>query len=154
MICSKGSSSYIEASKVLFESRLRKHYGPARDCWPWSFYRLERRLGCCLPAAYREFLRWFGAHQRGPFYGSEWKPSELASNAASLAELLAEHKIKFDLPTKLVVFLLHGGGKAFWFSLPSTSDDPVVWKYYEGRISQPEQQGTFSQWLLAHLQET
>ena len=143
--------SYIEASKTLYESRLRTRYGPARGCWLWTIHRLERQLGCRLPAAYREFLRWTGAHHPGPFVGSEWRPSQLARNAAWLPELLAENHLDFQLPTRLLVFFFHGGAAAAWFSLPSVEADPPIWKFYEGSMQHPEQVGTFSQWLLDYL---
>jgi hypothetical protein len=115
---------------------------------------LERQFGHPFPAAYREFLRWMGKHHRGPFQGSDCFPACLALNNEGLPELLAENHIQFPLPTRFLAFFMHQGYIAAWFALPAPSDDPPVWAFYEGSMSQPEQRFTFSEWLLDYMHDS
>ena len=54
---------------------------------------LEARLGCQLPAAYREYLLWMGNDRSGVMAGTECFLADVDDNELGLSELLAENAL-------------------------------------------------------------
>ena len=144
---------YLGDAKHLYENNLRQRYGRAAGCWQWKVHRLEKSLGVQFPAAYREYLLWLGEHRQGPFVGSNCFPEDIKGNNQTLMELLEENRIVFTLPASILVFFMHQGYSAAWFSLQGDSIDPTVWHYSEGTMKNPELYGPFSQWLYEALRD-
>ena len=106
-----------------------------------SIQKLEIELGFALPLAYRKHILLHGLGS--PIVGTDCAPEDIVSNTNYLPDLLKENGLKFDLPKKLVCFLMHQGYIAAWFDAED-GDDPACWFFSEGSTPEPIQQGKFS----------
>lgn len=99
-------------------------------CTEAEIAEIEKDVGVCLPAAYREFLHQMGC-SAGDFYvGTDlFYPQVMgATNAAH--QLVAEDNAGIHLPGGAVVIAMHQGYQ-FLFIDATEGDDPPVYYYME-----------------------
>jgi hypothetical protein len=141
----------INESVELHRLAVEPSLGAAVGATPGEVAALEQRLGCQLPLAYREFLLWMGADRDGLFRGTECFIDSVEQNQQSFMELLEENE-QTALGYKPVVFFMHHGYIACWFSMGGQNDDPLVYSFNEGDSHRGiKELGRFSEWLLAEL---
>ena len=93
-----------------------------------------------------------GEDYYGIFQGTNCFITDVHANTTVLPKLLAENNIAFVLPKSLLVFYMHQGYVAAWFTLPKESDDPPIWFFSEGQdMKQPVTVGTFTDFLLTDM---
>ena len=103
---------------------------PVISCSPQEITALEKRLGCALPAAYREFLEWMGQSAGGFLKGSFCFYKDLFTLKNDADRLLKDNRIWAKLPKDAIVFWMHQGYQ-FLFFCASEGEDPPVHYYNE-----------------------
>ena len=140
------------AEAIEFHRRVVKpSLGPPVGAPERDISALEVRLGCKLPLAYREFLLWMGGDLNGLLRGTDCFIGNIETNEQSLRDLLSENDLA-PLSYRPVVFFLHQGYIAYWFSMNGARVDPEVFSFNEGlREVGIRSVGDFSLWLSAEL---
>lgn len=114
----------------------------------------QKQMGLEFPKAYREFLIWMGNDKDGLFRGTDCFLEDLPGNRDGLIDLLEDNKIDYSCPKECVVFYLHQGYIAFWFTLENENNDPICYGYSEGeQMTQPRELGKFSDFMTGLIFE-
>ena len=133
------------------EEEFRLSYG-ARGVYgspatPAEVDGLESEIGLRLPAAYRGFLLQAGNYPPHALVGSDCSIANVPKLRGYLEEVLRNDGVSFELPADAVVFLSHQGYIYFYFQCDNQSDDPPVWRYYEGKHVPVRVAERFSWWV-------
>jgi hypothetical protein len=140
---------YLAELRQFHQHAIQPFRGVPVGCTPAALRQIEHTIAHPLPVAYRQFLAWMGEDYAGIFQGTNCFVSDIHTNTAALPELLAENGITLSLPESYLVFYLHQGYVAAWFTLPAESDNPSVWFFTEGADqSDPINVGTLTDFLL------
>jgi hypothetical protein len=144
---------YLTKLRRFHQHRIQPYLGIPKGCSPHTLAQFEQSLAHELPLAYRQYLAWMGEDYSGIFQGTNCFMPDVATNTAALPTLLAENQIAFALPVSYLVFCMHQGYVAVWFTLPKESDDPPVWFFSEGQaLTQPITAGKFTDFLFTDMQ--
>src|SRR4051812_32871386 len=150
---------YLTKLQRFHQHRIQPYLGIPKGCSSHTLAQFEQSLAHELPLAYRQYLAWMGEDYTGIFQGTNCFITDVHANTAALPNLLEENQIAFALPASMLVFYMHQGYVAAWFTLlafalpasmlvfymhqgyvaawftlPKESDNPLIWFFSEGRI--------------------
>jgi hypothetical protein len=144
---------YLTELRHFHQHAIQPYLGLPKGCSPRTLAQFEQSLTYELPLAYRQYLAWMGEDYAGILQGTNCFITDVHANTAALPNLLAENQIAFALPASMLVFYMHQGYVAAWFTLPKESDNPLIWFFSEGQdMMQPITAGTFTDFLLTDMQ--
>ena len=125
---------------------------PPTGCSKEEVSDLEKRLGFSLPIAYKEYLHLVGKDYEGVMVGTDCFIDDVMANNKYLPELLNENRLSTDsLSANYLVFFSHQGYMLAWFNLPAEEDDPICFHYFEGTTKEPQEYGTFTEFMNTDL---
>ena len=143
---------YLTELRRFHQLAIQPYRGIPKGCSSRMLAQFEQSLAHELPLAYRQYLAWMGEDYTGIFQGTNCFITDVHANTAALPNLLEENKIAFALPASMLVFYMHQGYVAAWFTLPKESDNPLIWFFSEGQdMTQPIITGTFTDFLLTDM---
>ena len=144
---------YLADIKKYHQLYIQPRGGKAVGCPEREIQILENSSDFELPLAYKQYLNWMGKDYSGAFVGSNCFITDIEANNEIVADLLAENKVKFQLPAHYLCYFTHQGYMAAWFELPKQNDNPPVWFYNETMTSkQPVIEGDFTEVLFRDMQ--
>ncbi len=140
---------YFEEFKEFLELH---NLEPPIGCSKEEVCELEKSIGYSLPEAYKNYLYLAGKDYDGVMVGTDCFFDDVVSNNNYLLELLKENKLSTDsLPDSYLTFFSHQGYMMAWFQLPTEEDDPVCYHYFEGTTKEPQEYGTFTEFMNTDL---
>ncbi len=145
--------NYLKEFVAIYKKLIVPQKGEPHGCQETEIIKLEKDLGFDLPLSYKEFLKFLGRDYDGIFRGSDCFINDVIENTKYFPDLLAENKVDFLLPQHYLAFFSHQGYIMFWFELPKTDENPLVWFFQESELTEPPKIiGTFTDWLFKAIE--